>query len=201
MRTLGDLPSSPFGAATEYHRDHQSSELPYEGPALRQAGSGFFIRLPALSALAWRTTHEHSAQRPAFRSRPCTVGASGPVVARRSASTDLNVLRLFFDIRRSGCRFRGGPSARNSRSRPPPMACYGPLTRNSGFSTGVDGPSTEVDRPRRTRDATADRSRRDCPRPLQLQQSHRRQKRATHRSRADSTLSHPEGCENAYEPR
>lgn len=191
MRTLGDLPSSPFGAATEYHRDHQSSELPLRSPVFRQAGSGSSLRLPALSAPEWRTTHEHPRKRLASRSRPCTVGAFGPVVARRSASTDLNVLRPFLDIRRSVCRFRGGPSARNSRSRPLPMACYGPLTRNSRFSTGVDGPSTEVDRPRRTRDATADRSQRACPRPLQLQQSHRRQKRATHRNRADSTHHFP----------
>jgi len=70
-----------------------------------------------------------SIQRPASRSRLCTVGAFGPVVARRSASTDLNVLRLFLRARRSDRSLRGGPSARHGQSRSLPVACYGPLTR------------------------------------------------------------------------
>jgi hypothetical protein len=92
--------------------------------------------------------------RPASRSRLCTVGAFGPVVARRPASTGLNVLRLFLRTRRSSCGLRGGPSVR----RPKSFASDGLLRatrstqrilRRSGRSICRSRPTAEETGPRR----------------------------------------------------
>lgn len=200
MQARDDPPSSPFGATSEYHRDHQSASLPVPGPALRQAGSGSSFGLPASTTPHGEPHVPQSIRRPVLPLRPCTVVAFKPVVARRSASTDLNALAPLTCIAGAVAGFEEDAAHVTAEAARHASSCYGPpRSKHDGFPTGVDGPSAEADRPRRTA-VTSPAEAFDGPLSPQLQQSHRQQSgQHTVATRAQHFASRR--SRRAYEPR